>query len=84
LSLTAREAVEQLNGLTAIELLSAERMVREAEEPQTQILNDPRGRTDEVAVSIADTPHLTGDPEWDAIELAETDPMREPLRIVDG
>jgi hypothetical protein len=36
-------------------------------------------REDGEAAAIADTPHLTGDPEWDAVELAETDPTREPL-----
>lgn len=29
----------------------------------------------------ADRPHLTGDPEWDALELAETDPTKPPLVI---
>jgi len=61
-------------------MLRAER----AEEAETEIHNDPRARTDTEAASIADTPHLTGDPEWDAIELAETDPMKEPLRVVNG
>lgn len=31
------------------------------------------------ADAVADKPLLTGDPEWDEIELAETDPFREPL-----
>lgn len=31
------------------------------------------------AEKIADKPHLTGNSEWDAVELAETDPMREPF-----
>lgn len=31
------------------------------------------------AESIADKPLLTGNAEWDAVELAETDPLREPL-----
>lgn len=38
-------------------------------------------RTGEEARSIADKPHLTGDPEWDALELAETDPSKEPLQV---
>jgi hypothetical protein len=38
-------------------------------------------RTDSEARSVADTPHLTGDPEWDALELAETDPSKPPLKI---
>jgi hypothetical protein len=31
------------------------------------------------AEAIADKPQLTGNAEWDAVELAETDPMREPF-----
>jgi hypothetical protein len=31
------------------------------------------------AEAIADKPHLTGDPEWDAIELEETDPNKKLL-----
>ncbi len=30
------------------------------------------------AEAIADKPKLTGNKEWDAVELAETDAMREP------
>ena len=30
-------------------------------------------RTDEAAAEIADTPLLTGDPEWDAVEMSETE-----------
>jgi hypothetical protein len=37
-------------------------------------------RTDPEARKLADTPHLTGDPEWDEIELRETDPTRPTLR----
>lgn len=44
-------------------------------------LDDRTGqiRTDDEARALADTPHLTGDPEWDAIELAETSPDKPPL-----
>jgi len=63
-------------------MVRAERVT--AETQKTTIHNDPRGRTDEAAVSIADTPHLTGDPEWDAIELAETNPTKEPLKVAHG
>lgn len=36
--------------------------------------------TGEEAEKIADKPlPLTGNKEWDAVELAETDPMREPF-----
>jgi hypothetical protein len=40
-------------------------------------------RTDDEARSIADRPHLTGDPEWDAIELAATDPSAPPVNPKD-
>lgn len=35
--------------------------------------------TGAAAEAIADRPLLTGNAEWDAVELAETDPMREPF-----
>lgn len=40
-------------------------------------------RNDAEARKVADTPHLTGGEwaEWDALELAETDPTKEPLKI---
>lgn len=41
-----------------------------------------RTRTGAEAAEIADQPHLTGDPEWDAVEIAETDPTAEPVKIV--
>jgi hypothetical protein len=31
--------------------------------------------------AFADAPHLTGDAEWDALELSETDPSKPPLRF---
>jgi len=40
------------------------------EDPQVEV------RTGEEARALADTPHLTGDPEFDAIELAATAPDR--------
>ncbi len=35
------------------------------------------------AQKVADVPHLTGGawPEWDELELSETDPAKEPLKI---
>ncbi len=35
--------------------------------------------TGKAAEKIADAPRLTGNAEWDAVELAETDPLREPI-----
>lgn len=40
-----------------------------------------RPRTVEEQAELADTPHLTGDPEWDAIEMAEVDPAGERLKV---
>jgi hypothetical protein len=36
-------------------------------------------RTDPAARALADTPRLTGDPEYDRLELEETDPNRAPI-----
>ena len=37
--------------------------------------------TGEEAQKIADVPRLTGDPEWDRVELEETDPNKPPLDV---
>lgn len=42
---------------------------------------DVTTRTDSEARKIADTAHLTGDPEWDGIELMELDPANPPLDL---
>jgi hypothetical protein len=74
LSLTLREAAEQVFGMQALERITAERSkVRDPDDPEFIDRNDDEARL------IADTPHLTGDPEWDALELAETDPLRPTL-----
>lgn len=108
---TLHEAIEQLAGIQAMEILVAERVkdrqdksstlaalekwAAEEEEgsdkpsvqaTSTRIRNRGSGRsirTGAEAKSIADTPHLTGGqwPEWDALELEETDPEKPPLRI---
>jgi hypothetical protein len=49
-------------------------------DPDDEDSPDVTVRTDPEARRLADTPHLTGDPEWDAAELAETDPTRSLLR----
>jgi hypothetical protein len=84
LRLTLREAIEQLFGMQAVRQHLQQ---QEGDEPE-----DLRGweekrrgpplrtvREDDEARKLADMPHLTGDPEWDAVELAETDPSRSPL-----
>jgi len=85
-----REAAEQLFGLQALDDYNEERRKETPadgdETDERSFEEKQRGpalstvRDDDEARSIADTPHLTGDPEFDAIELAETDPSRLPLR----
>ena len=88
---TAREALEHINGMIAIEQIRADHSKRrdsaaEVERAQLEAMGlSPQARietkTGADARAIADKPHLTGDPEWDALELAETDPTRPPLQI---
>jgi len=53
----------------------------------SEVLNEPEQVTQATVVTgkagaaVADVPHLTGDPEWDALELSETDPTKPLLRI---
>ena len=98
LRLTAREALEQVNGVRAIEKLAEEASKENPEHPDFQRdleegqqrdtvtfdgdIGQSRAKVGTGSKSIADTPHLTGDPEWDALELAETEVGREDLRIV--
>jgi hypothetical protein len=82
LSLTLREAAEQVFEQTAFTKYMRKRadkkapVFRDADEwidPEVETV------TGKEAERVADVPHLTGDPEWDAIELAETDPTRPLL-----
>lgn len=68
LSLTIKEAGEQILELAAFSEYKKSLRVND------QVSDDGRFRirTDEEGKNIADTPLLTGDPEFDAIELAET------------
>lgn len=75
LRLTAREAMEQILLKRAIsahlqDLKKAAEAPDEGEDPQREV------RTDEEGQQLADTPHLTGDPEFDAIELSEAGDVR--------
>jgi hypothetical protein len=86
LSLTLKEAAEQVFEQQAFsDWVEEQREKREkernADDDPYRDFDAPRAvtRTDAEARALADTPHLTGDPEWDAIELAETDPNRAPL-----
>lgn len=90
-----REALEQVYALDALDRLRAKgRGQRAAAAPaDLESIDGERlpaavggGRGARVnnsaeAKKFADTPHLTGDPEWDALELSETDPSKPPLKI---
>lgn len=91
-----REALEAVHGLVAIENIAKARAKQrfahdagfEAEDfaggRDDAILRSAspgRSSTGEAAREVADKPRLTGDPEWDALELDETDPSREPLKV---
>lgn len=79
LSLTLKEAAEQVFEQEAFKTYARERW--RSQNPEFEDWGEPEveTHTGEAAKKIADTPHLTGDPEWDAIELAETDPRRPLL-----
>ncbi len=92
LRLTVREAAEVVTGM---EQLEAERLDevdkvfgprgrRRSPIVMGEEFSHPDGaqevRTDEAARALADTPHLTGDAEWDAMELEATDPGLPPLK----
>ena len=73
-----REALEWIAAANAVEELANEARKKQEREQAKYKLGDTEVtvRSDEEAQKLADTPHLTGDPEWDAIELAATDPSR--------
>jgi len=90
LRLSVREAIEQIllrRTLLAKQAQAQEKAMADLLAARRHAAPDPfspeheadvRIADDAAAADIADTPRLTGDPEWDAIELAETDPDREP------
>ncbi len=85
LQLRPAEVIEQVLALEALALQRSDAAERAAFHAAYLAGMDTSGyvkkevRTDEEARSIADKPHLTGDPEWDAIELEMTDPNRPLL-----
>lgn len=91
MSLTVREAVEQVRGVQVAKDLFGDSSPAESLQKLVPLLRallklpqEPaRGyaEDDEDAKSVADDPHLTGDPEFDAVELAETDPTRKLRRV---
>lgn len=82
-ALMLHEALEQVLARKALEeehAKAAALQMRRKLASQMRALDDNvEVDTSEEARELADTPHLTGDPEWDAIELAETDPSKPPI-----
>lgn len=76
-----REALEWIAAANAVEEIANESRKKREREQARYKLGDTEVtvRSDEEARKLADTPHLTGDPEWDAIELAATDASRPLL-----
>ena len=90
LRVTAREALEHINGMIAIDQIMAERVKERTQYDVERAHFEKHGldlppkietKMGKEAQAVADAPHLTGDPEWDALELAETDPTKPPLQI---
>lgn len=100
--MTAREALEHVHGVIAIENLARGRRARQPPDgpdphraPAQRFIGGDdanilgfgdraEGSTTKIgpeAEAIADKPHLTGWAEWDALELEETDPEKEPLKV---
>ena len=84
LDLTAQDALRQIFEIEVLERRRADAVARatkarrhnhDADAPESEVLRD------EGAAKLADTPHLTGDAEWDAVELSETDPSKPPLTM---
>jgi uncharacterized membrane protein len=76
--LTPFEALEHVLAQQALnerESESFERKMGSATHPKTEVKRDAD------AARLADSPHLTGDPEWDEVELAETAPDKPPLTM---
>ena len=88
-TLTEREALEQILMVHAAKSIKAEWEKEKLDKVKTEIeqMIDPTKPMKPVvktvigldAEKIADEPRLTGDPEWDAVELAETNPNKEPI-----
>lgn len=83
MSLTPHEAIGQVHALSAWAELQEEQ--RERAKHLRDMMDDKPVQVQATvlrgadAEKIADVPHLTGDPEWDAMELAETDPSKPLL-----
>jgi len=67
LALTLREATEQLFGMQAVKAFIHEKAAASKQAPDSDTDED----SDEPTVAL-----LTGDPVWDAMELADRDPAR--------
>ena len=73
------EAVEDMRNEWLKEARDKLRSIADSLDPSKPFKSNVRIVTGPEAEKIADKPFLTGDPEWDAVELAETDPNREPF-----
>lgn len=78
--LTIGDALEQIYARQALDEAVAKR-IEDARKKQEEGETESNIRTDDKARAIADAPMLTGDPEFDAVELAETAEDREPLKV---
>lgn len=85
MALTPREALTQVLAIEALAQRREEARKRAMKGRRMFDLDEPptpgETKRDSEAQKLADTPHLTGDPEWDAVELAETDPSKAPLTM---
>jgi len=73
------EAVRSMKREWIKEASDKVRALAESLDPSKPFKSNVRVVTGPEAEAIADKPHLTGDPEWDAVELEETNSNREPF-----
>ena len=88
LQLSERELLEQVFLIRALESIQSDYVREATNAPTPDPTSDPFSPAYKVkekvvlgkdAEKLSDQPRLTGDPEWDAVELAETDGLREPI-----
>ena len=81
LSQNENEVMEQLFLRMAYEEFREDYAKRTEAQEETTIVNSGGGKVlrDEDAKKLADTPQITGDPWFDAMERSETDASKPPL-----
>lgn len=84
MSANPRELIEAVHGVRAIEdMLGGPLSGQSATWAMAQALTGGGAVGSSVEEKEEQTgPRLTGDPEWDAMELADWDPSNEPLKVV--